>query len=208
MSLLDYIKGFRKGKDARRLEIEAMSDPFLAEALEGYDSVKGDHASRIETMQKQVSKRTKPKKVALWVSTACSVAAVALFVLYFNHTHISADYSDDNNLYVYLPDDYFLKKKDLSSGSAPTVEIKNMDAVAIDEFDIYIPAEYVEKKKREIREYEQQDMVKPESSSVIISNIDEIFAPEEPIDVYLPDTYISKEKQKASPKVQIDNILN
>ena len=36
MKLSDYIRGFRKGKEAHRLEIEAMRDPFLADALEGY----------------------------------------------------------------------------------------------------------------------------------------------------------------------------
>ena len=34
MKLSDYIRGFRKGKEAHRLEKEAMRDPFLADALE------------------------------------------------------------------------------------------------------------------------------------------------------------------------------
>ena len=32
MKLLDYIRGARKGKEAHRLEKEAMRDPFLADA--------------------------------------------------------------------------------------------------------------------------------------------------------------------------------
>ena len=39
MKLLDYIRGARKGKEAHRLEKEAMRDPFLADALEGYSRV-------------------------------------------------------------------------------------------------------------------------------------------------------------------------
>ena len=39
MKLSDYIRGFRKGKEAHRLEKEAMRDPFLADALEGYSRV-------------------------------------------------------------------------------------------------------------------------------------------------------------------------
>ena len=35
MKLSDYIRGFRKGKEAHRLEKEAMRDPFLADALKG-----------------------------------------------------------------------------------------------------------------------------------------------------------------------------
>ncbi len=61
MKLLDYIKGFRKGKDAHRIEREAMKDPFLSEALEGYDSVNGDHADRITRMQKQIVRKSQQK---------------------------------------------------------------------------------------------------------------------------------------------------
>lgn len=37
MKLLDYIRGTRKGKEAHRLQKEAMRDPFLADAMDGYD---------------------------------------------------------------------------------------------------------------------------------------------------------------------------
>ncbi len=39
MKLLQYIKGLRKGKDAHRIEQDAMTDTFLADALEGFDAV-------------------------------------------------------------------------------------------------------------------------------------------------------------------------
>ncbi|MCS2406366.1 hypothetical protein NXY31_18955 [Bacteroides salyersiae] len=42
MKLLDYIRGTRKGKEAHRLQKEAMRDPFLADAMDGYDSVGGE----------------------------------------------------------------------------------------------------------------------------------------------------------------------
>ena len=41
MKLIDYITGNRKGREARRIEREAMDDPFLRDALEGYDAVLG-----------------------------------------------------------------------------------------------------------------------------------------------------------------------
>ena len=37
MKLLDYIRGLRKGKEAHRLEKESMKDPFLADAMDGYE---------------------------------------------------------------------------------------------------------------------------------------------------------------------------
>jgi hypothetical protein len=61
MSLLQYIQGVRKGKEAHRLEREAMHDPFLADALEGYDKVKGNHASQIKALQRKVSKKSYSK---------------------------------------------------------------------------------------------------------------------------------------------------
>ena len=47
MKLLDYIRGLRKGKEAHRLEKESMKDPFLADAMDGYGQVEGNHEQRI-----------------------------------------------------------------------------------------------------------------------------------------------------------------
>lgn len=47
MKLLDYIRGLRKGKEAHRLEKESMKDPFLADAMDGYHQVEGDHEEQI-----------------------------------------------------------------------------------------------------------------------------------------------------------------
>ena len=48
MKLLDYIQGLRKGKEAHRLERESMQDPFLADAMDGYSQVEGNHEQRIK----------------------------------------------------------------------------------------------------------------------------------------------------------------
>lgn len=47
-SLMQYIQGSRKGKEAHRLEKEAMKDPFLSDALDGFQAVKGNHVESIE----------------------------------------------------------------------------------------------------------------------------------------------------------------
>ncbi len=59
MNLKDYIRGKRHGEEANRLEREAMEDPFLQDAIDGYDAVEGDHASAIEQLEKQL---TQPRK--------------------------------------------------------------------------------------------------------------------------------------------------
>ncbi|MDR2138502.1 MAG: hypothetical protein LBP50_03000 [Tannerella sp.] len=53
--LLNYIRGQRKGREAHRIEREAMRDPFLAEALEGFEAVDGLHAERIMSIRKRLS---------------------------------------------------------------------------------------------------------------------------------------------------------
>lgn len=49
-----YIQGQRKGREANRIEREAMKDPFLTEALEGYDRVKGDHITHVNILRDRV----------------------------------------------------------------------------------------------------------------------------------------------------------
>ena len=59
MSLLAYIQGKRKGKTAHDIERQAMQDPFLADALDGFDSVEGNHVERIAGMRGRVSIQTR-----------------------------------------------------------------------------------------------------------------------------------------------------
>jgi len=66
MNLLRYIKGFKCGKGAHRIELEAMKDPFLSEALEGYDAIDGNHLERIARLQKQIGSRRGKKINVPW----------------------------------------------------------------------------------------------------------------------------------------------
>ncbi|MDR2627476.1 MAG: carboxypeptidase-like regulatory domain-containing protein [Dysgonamonadaceae bacterium] len=61
MKLTDYIQGQQKGKDAHRIEKEAMKDPFLSDALDGFDRITGNHLSRIENMKKHITASTRAK---------------------------------------------------------------------------------------------------------------------------------------------------
>ena len=85
MNLKDYIRGKRHGKEANRLEREAMKDPFLQDAIDGYDTVEGDHASAIEQLEKQLTPLEKhvdkPKKrVNQWVSIGAAAALLLLLI--------------------------------------------------------------------------------------------------------------------------------
>jgi hypothetical protein len=58
MPLKDYIQGKRLGKEANQLEREAMNDPFLQEAMDGFDAVAGDHVKAINRLEKRFSKHS------------------------------------------------------------------------------------------------------------------------------------------------------
>lgn len=57
MNLWNYIRGNRKGKEAHRIEREAMNDPFLADALEGYENTPGNHQREVARLQKEMKRR-------------------------------------------------------------------------------------------------------------------------------------------------------
>lgn len=62
MNLLQYIKRPHKGKEAHRLELETMKDPFLSDALEGINSTEGGHFKRIKQLQKKIIAKTRKKR--------------------------------------------------------------------------------------------------------------------------------------------------
>jgi hypothetical protein len=78
MNLIRYIQGIRKGTEINRLERKAMEDPFLAEAMEGYDKIREEHEVRIKRMQSKVSAQTRSSNSALhhW-----SIAATILLII-------------------------------------------------------------------------------------------------------------------------------
>ena len=79
-SLMQYIQGSRKGKEAHRLEKEAMKDPFLSDALDGFQAVKGNHVESIEEMRRRISLRTRSSRNSI---TKWSIAASLLICLGF-----------------------------------------------------------------------------------------------------------------------------
>ncbi len=62
MSIIRYIKGIRRGKEAHRIELEAMKDSFLSDALEGYDAIEDNHTEHIIRLQRQIKKQTENNK--------------------------------------------------------------------------------------------------------------------------------------------------
>lgn len=92
MSLLDYIKGQRRGKDAHRLEREAMQDSFLSDAIDGFDTVDGRHAENIKEMRHRITQRV--RRTNRW-QTYAGIAASLLLALSFGVYLLFVDRTDD-----------------------------------------------------------------------------------------------------------------
>ena len=91
MRLSDYIQGLRKGKEAHRLEKESMKDPFLADAIDGYNQVEGNHEQRIEQLRIQISARSTKKRniyAIIWSVAACLVIGfgISSYFLFLRET--------------------------------------------------------------------------------------------------------------------------
>ncbi len=91
MRLSDYIQGLRKGKEAHRLEKESMKGPFLADAIDGYNQVEGNHEQRIEQLRIQISARSTKKRntyAIIWSVAACLVIGfgISSYFLFLKET--------------------------------------------------------------------------------------------------------------------------
>lgn len=85
MRLIDYIRGNRHGRKANTLERKAIDDPFLSEAIEGYDLVEGNHRAAIDRMRHRVTEQTLHQiglnRRLLAVAAVAASVAVAIVVI-------------------------------------------------------------------------------------------------------------------------------
>lgn len=112
MSLIDYINGHKKGKNAHDLEKASMKDPFLAEALEGFEATEGDHMAHILSIQSKIRQRKdKPvHRTKLWTSVVAAAVvtliAVSASLLLLNEQEYDT-FAENETMYpidLYLPD--------------------------------------------------------------------------------------------------------
>lgn len=88
MGLLSYVKGSKKGREAHNLEREAMLDAFLADALDGYESVNDPELhTRLRRMEEKVDAgrsdrvriRSRLRNYFYWISAACILLLACTF---------------------------------------------------------------------------------------------------------------------------------
>jgi len=80
MRIRRYIQGHRRGREANRIEREAMRDPFLAEALEGYERSKEDPIPHVDILRRKIRYRNQRR---LDVFKYGGIAASLIFILGF-----------------------------------------------------------------------------------------------------------------------------
>lgn len=113
MKFLDYIKGQRKGKDAHRIEKDSMMDPFLYEAIEGFDSITDNHIERLNDIQKRIKGKSSSKRKNLytWKSIAATVIVfIAAGTYLLSDFHKSGLYAQEQRIEVielYVPQTYY-----------------------------------------------------------------------------------------------------
>lgn len=85
MNLLDYIQGERRGKKAHQLEQESMHDPFLSDAIDGYDKINDDPVYHLKTLRRQILKRSRKKtyRIQLWNIAACVLVVICFGAIFF-----------------------------------------------------------------------------------------------------------------------------
>lgn len=90
MKLDDYIKGNRRGRQAHETELDAMRDPFLGDALDGFDAVPDDHSAALERLAEGIRRSAADGRAAGRVRTeqlrerrvrSWSIAAAAVFIV-------------------------------------------------------------------------------------------------------------------------------
>jgi len=171
MKFLDYIRGDRKGKDAHRIEEDSMKDPFLYEAIEGYDSIDDNHIERIRHIQGRLKPKTKAQPVQ---SHFWQIAATITILIFGLAGYLFIDYlkpglhaqeGEVKIIEIYVPENYYVenitviarKNVELAKAYKPNISqfrVKLSPEVALSEeelkvlrgdetpIDIYVPENF------------------------------------------------------------------
>ncbi|GHU63417.1 hypothetical protein FACS1894123_06140 [Bacteroidia bacterium] len=134
MSSLDaYSQGIRSGSEINRLEREAMKDTLLSDSLDGYDTIKGNHAERILEIRKEIAVQTgsRSQELRRWIA----MAGILLLLVaggFFFITHLL---SSGKSVKIVTKTEHFSIEK-----TSPDINIQPSE---IQDEEIQIETEYV-----------------------------------------------------------------
>lgn len=117
MSFLRYIKGHRKGKDANRIEKASLKDPFLFDAIEGYDSIKDNHIERLNKIYKSIGTSEQKNKPFSYTKIVAVIAilifALGGYLLIDNHKSNLHAQNQSVILDIYVPEQFYNQNKEV-----------------------------------------------------------------------------------------------
>ncbi len=90
MRIRRYIQGHRSGREANRIERKAMRDPFLAEALEGYERTKENPVPHINILRRRIRSRNQRRlNVFKYGGLIASFVFIIGFWIYFGFQNLA-----------------------------------------------------------------------------------------------------------------------
>lgn len=117
MSFLRYIKGHRKGKDANRIEKASLKDPFLFDAIEGYDSIEDNHIERLNKIHKSIGTSEQKNKPFSYTKIVAVIAilifALGGYLLIDNHKSNLHAQNQSVILDIYVPEQFYNQNKEV-----------------------------------------------------------------------------------------------
>lgn len=165
MKLLDYIRGLRKGKEAHRLEKESMQDPFLADAMDGYSQVEGNHEERIEKLRMRVSAHSAKRRNSYaigWSVAACLLIGIGIstyFLLLKNS----------------VGEDVFIVKEDMPSTeiipAAPEDEVASLPTVKVSKDSVHEVTAKAADKKNIVAKTRTESVPEPKAAPVTVATV-------------------------------------
>lgn len=190
MNLLDYIQGIKKGRDANRIEKDALRDAFTYEALEGYDQIKGNHTENISKLQKQIrsaNKQSQGRNLFIRVSSivAAIVIGLGIYTVYDIQNSKPSSHSlsamDTNKniaiINIFVPDDFYEEHKVVISKNNNTAKKKLLSSSIV-------PFEVEKQTSAKLSKQEIEELSEIRNKSII--------------DVFIPDEeYLRNEREIA-----------
>jgi predicted membrane-bound mannosyltransferase len=148
-----------------------MKDPFMYDAIDGFDSINDDHIERINSIHKRLNRKTQAAKKKkhhyhLWQISAASAAAVLIFAAggYFYKSNYQTNLYSENTgdrgvIKIYVPEEYYTE-------NVVVIAKHNVEAVRAVDIHKYKAAE---------------------NGAEVVKAEDELSGSDKVLDVYMPE---------------------
>ena len=141
MNLRDYISGKREGKEANRLEQDALNKPLLHDAIDGYDAVQDDHLSALDSLEAALDKRIRKQKSQRFVNRrVLAIAASIALLIGIGSLFLIQNIGDEETPFV--ADGTMIKRDSATVNerdSMPSVDEKIRDTLQIEAPTLVVP---------------------------------------------------------------------